>query len=133
MTVILVSIPVLYNVYIVVSLTMEVIENTTTFTLNLLEGFVGTTDMRVEYRTGGGIVMNATSSSTASAGGSLSLTLTSLQVGANYTYSLFITQNGMMTEIQGTFKNSRKSNMQIVYIVIVILFPQGVNLKILVH
>ena len=58
---ILVSIPVLYNcpvlsnIYSVVSLTMEVQENTTAiFTLNLLEGFVGTTDMRVEYRTGGG-------------------------------------------------------------------------------
>ena len=132
MTGILVSIPVLYNISSVVLLTVQVIENTTTFTLNLLEGFVGTTDMRVEYRTGGGVVMNATNSSTASAGGSLSLTLTSLQVGAVYTYSLFIIQNGMMTEIQGTF-SLRKSNMETVYIVIVILFPQGVNLKILVH
>ena len=86
----LVSLPVLSNIYSVVSLTMEVIENTTAiFTLNLLEGFVRTTDMRVEYRTGGGVVMNATSSSTASAGGSLSLTLTSLQVGALYTFSIF--------------------------------------------
>ena len=81
---------------------MQEIEGTLTFTLNLLEGFVGTTDMRVEYRTGG-VVMNATNSSTASAGGSLSLTLTSLQVGPVYTYSLFITQSGVMTEIQGTF------------------------------
>ena len=129
---ILVSIPVLYNINSVVLLTVQVIENTAIFTLNLLEGFVGTTDMRVEYRTGGGIVMNATNSSTASAGGSLSLTLTSLQVGATYTFSLSITQNHMMTEILGTF-NSRKSNMQIVYIAIGIFFPQGVNLKILVH
>ena len=129
---ILVSIPVLNNINSVVLLTVQVIENTAIFTLNLLEGFVGTTDMRVEYRTGGGVVMNATSSSTASAGGSLSLTLTSLQVGATYTFSLSITQNHMMTEILGTF-NSRKSNMQIVYIAIDIFFPQGVNLKILVH
>ena len=131
MTGILVSISVLYSIYSVVSLTVQARENSTTFTLNLLEGFVGTTDTRVEYRTGGGVVMNATSSSTASAGGSLSLTLTSLQVGATYTFSLFITQNIMMTEIQGTFSLG-KSNMEAVYIVIVILFSQGVNLKILV-
>ena len=122
---ILVSIPVLSNIYSVVSLTMEVIENITIFTLNLLEGFVGTTDMRVEYRTGGGVVMNATNSSTASAGGSLSLTLTALQVGAVYTFSMFITQNGMMTEILGTF-SLRESNMQTVSIILmVILFPSG--------
>ena len=94
MTIIIVSIPVLNNIYDVVSLTVQVRENTTIFTLNLLEGFVGTTDMRVEYRTGGEVVMNAINSSTASADGSLSLTLTALQVGAVYTFSLFITQNG---------------------------------------
>ena len=112
MTVILVSLPVLSNIYCVVSLTVRAIESTVTFTLNLLEGFVGTTDMRVEYRTGGGVVMNATNSSTASAGGSLSLTLTSLQVDATYTYSLFITQNGMMTEMQGTFSAGKSKCKQ---------------------
>ena len=101
---ILVSIPVLSNISTAVSLTMEVQESTTaTFTLNLLEGFVGTTDMKVEYRTGGGVVMNATNSSSASAGGSLSLTLTSLQVGDTYTFSLFFTHNGSKTEMFGIF------------------------------
>ena len=101
---ILVSLPVLSNIYSVVSLTMKVQESTTAiFTLNLLEGFVGTTDIRVEYRTSSGVVMNATSSSTASAGDSLSLSLTSLQVGAVYTYSIFFTQNGSRIEMFGTF------------------------------
>ena len=103
----LVSLPVLSNISTVVSLTMEVQESTAIFTLNLLEGFMGTTDMRVEYRTGGGVVMIATNSSTASAGGSLSLTLTSLQVGATYTFSIFFTQNGSKIEMLGTF-SSRK-------------------------
>ena len=59
--------------------------------------------MRVEYRTGGGVVMNATNSSNASAGGSLPLTLTSLQVGAVYTFSLFFTQSESKIEMLGTF------------------------------
>ena len=104
-----ISISVPNNISSVVSLTVQVMESNATFTLNLLEDFVGATNMTLEYRTGLD-VLNASSSSTASAGGSLSLTLTSLQVGAVYTYSLFFTQDGMMTEIQGTF-SARKSKM----------------------
>ena len=47
--------------------------------------------------------MNATNSSTASAGGSLSLSLTSLQVGAVYTFSIFFTQSESKIEMLGTF------------------------------
>ena len=90
---------------------MQRTESTSAFTLNLLEGFIGTTDMRVEYRTGGGAVMyainSAANTSNASAGGSLSLTLTSLQLGSLYNFSLFFIQTGSKTEICGTF-NPRK-------------------------
>ena len=90
-----------------VSLTVQVNESTAVFTLNLFEGFVGTTSIRVEYSTGGGVVMNANSSSMATAGNKLTLSLTFLQIGEIYTYTVYFTYNEMITQIQGLF-SSRK-------------------------
>ena len=67
--------------------------------------FMGSTTLTVNYTLmSGGVVFSETSPS-GGAGQTLTVTLTNLQIGVPYTFSVFVTHGRLLVEVTGTFSS----------------------------